>query len=248
MIGWVASQYLTSADCRVEEIEEPSQYVLVAAGVRLRKRPGTNQPVIIEDLGQGTRVTAVSTQQRSATGYVWLEVRTDDGVVGWVAREFLRLADSGTSTATLDFGLSDAADHQFAFADLWPCIQAAGAEYGIDAEVVAGIVQQESSCKNYRVHLDGTGHGLIGLDDNGLLPDFERWSGLSCGRGQAAISIPPARQIEYCAKVIADYARKYGGAFAAARAWHRGERLRDDTAGQKYERLIRGHIRNLFGH
>jgi hypothetical protein len=247
-IGWVASQYLAGADAGVREIEEPSQYVLTVGGVRLRQQPGTDQPVVVEDLGQGARVTAVSTEQRSADDHVWLEVRTENGDVGWVAREYLRMVSGAGSSAGPDFGLSDEADCQFTFEELWPCIQAAAAEYGTDAEVIAGILMQESTLKNYLVHRDGTGHGLIGLDDNGLLPDFERWSGLECGRGQTATCIPPHQQIEYCAKVIADYGRRYGGAFEACRAWHRGERLRDDAAGVAYEQLIRGHIRSLFGH
>src|SRR5262249_49782932 len=162
-----------------------------------------------EDLGRATHVTAVSTEQRSADDHVWLEVRTDDGKSGWVAREFLRQVTGGGSASTTgaDFGLSNDANCQFSFQELWPCIQSAAAEYGTDAQVIAGIVQQESHFKNFIVHDDGTGHGLVGIDDNGLMSDFEGWSGLSCGRGAAAIAIPPAVQLEYCARTIADYAR-----------------------------------------
>lgn len=88
-------------------------------------------------------------------------------------------------------------DHIFGFAALWPTIQVAAGTYSADAQVLAGIIQQESGFTNFRVHRDGTGHGLLGLDDNGLLPDFEKFSALSCGRGQNAISIPPKLQIEY---------------------------------------------------
>jgi hypothetical protein len=246
-VGWSAAQYLVAADSPTREIEEPSQYALTAAGVRLREQPGIRRRIVIQDLGQGTRVTAVSTEQRSADGHVWIEVRTDDGTSGWVAREYLRLLNNGTAGADADFGLSGEGDRQFSFEELWPCIQSAAAEYGTDGQVIAGILKQESGFKNYLVHHDGTGHGLIGLDDNGLLPDFERWSGSSYGRGRAASAIPPAQQIEYCAMIIAGYARKYGGAYAGCRAWHRGERLMDDQRGQHYEDLIRGHVRQLFG-
>jgi cell wall-associated NlpC family hydrolase len=247
-MGWTASQFLIPADTPVAEMDEPNQFVVTAQGVRLRERAGTNQPIVIEDLGQGRRLTAVSTVQRAANGYVWLEVRTEQGATGWVARDFVRLVGAGGAESGADYGLSSEANCQFSFQDLWPCIKQAAAEYGTDAEVIAGITKQESGFKNYIVHHDGTGHGLIGLDDNGMLPDFERWSGMRCGRGHAATCIPPALQLEYCAMIIADYARKYGGAYAAARAWHRGERLRDDERGQNYEALIRAHVRELFGH
>jgi hypothetical protein len=143
-------------------------------------------------------------------------------------------------------GLTDEADHLFGFEELWPTIKAAGAEFGFDTQVLAGIIEQESGFRNWRVHFDGTGHGLLGLDDNGLLPDFERWSGLSIGRGQAARSIPIVPQVRYAASALADYARRLGGPYAAARAWHRGERLMDDTLGRHYEELIRAHVAELF--
>jgi hypothetical protein len=145
-----------------------------------------------------------------------------------------------------DDGLTSAPDHQFTFEQLWPTIKAAGDEFGFSPEVLAGIIAQESSFKNYEVHFDGTGHGLLGLDDGGMLPGFEQWSGLNIGRGMNAASIPIVPQIRYAAKVLAGYAQKYGGPWAAARAWHRGEGAMNDTRGQQYEQLIRGHVDDLF--
>lgn len=142
--------------------------------------------------------------------------------------------------------LTDEPDHLFTFEQLWPVIKAAGSEFGFDAQVLAGIMEQEGGFRNWRVHLDGTGHGLLGLDDNGLLPDFERWSGISVGRGQSAISIPIVPQIRYAAHALADYANRLGGPYAAAQAWHRGEGLMNDTRGQQYEQLIRAHVAELF--
>jgi hypothetical protein len=145
-----------------------------------------------------------------------------------------------------DDGLTSVPDHQFTFEQLWPTIKAAGDEFGFSPEVLAGIVAQESSFKNYRVHFDGTGHGLLGLDDGGMLPGFEQWSGLNIGRGSEAASIPIVPQIRYAAKVLAQYARQYGDPWAAARAWHRGTGALNDARGLRYEQLIRGHIDDLF--
>lgn len=145
-----------------------------------------------------------------------------------------------------DGTLSMEPEHRFSFEDLRPTIEDAAREFGTDPGVVAGILYQESGFRNYRVHNDGTGHGLVGLDDNGLLPDFERWSGLHIGRGANAAVIPPESQIRYLAKMLADWTQKYGDAYAGARAWHRGEGLMNDARGQQYEQLIRTHAANLY--
>lgn len=137
-------------------------------------------------------------------------------------------------------------DAQLSLEQLWPYIDQYAKQYGVDPKVLAGIIAQESSFKNHGVHRDGTGHGLIGLDDNGLLPDFEKWSGLSVGRGANARTIAPEKQIEYLAKTIGEMSQRYGDSFAAARAWHRGPGAMNDSRGQNYEQLIRGHINRLF--
>jgi len=162
------------------------------------------------------------------------------------ARRLPALVQAGDSGGNPGGGLSSEADHLFTLAELWPTIEAAGAEFGFDGQVLAGIVEQESGFRNWRVHRDGTGHGLLGLDDNGLLPAFERWSGLAVGRGLTAASIPIVPQLRYAAHALADYARRLGGPYAAARAWHRGERLMDDARGQQYEQLVRAHVSALF--
>jgi hypothetical protein len=58
-------------------------------GVRLRVRPGTTQPILIENLGRGTIVTSLSDQLVSANGHDWRNVQTAAGQEGWVANEFL---------------------------------------------------------------------------------------------------------------------------------------------------------------
>jgi predicted chitinase len=65
--------------------------------VRLREQPGTSQRVLLENLGRGTVVSALSAQATAADGHDWLNVRTPAGLAGWVAREFLRPAGQGGS-------------------------------------------------------------------------------------------------------------------------------------------------------
>jgi hypothetical protein len=181
--------------------------------------------------------------------HAWRNVRTRSGTNGWVASTYLadvEPSDFADPAGGLGDGLSMEPDHQFTFAELWPVIEAATAEYGADPQVMAGVIEQESTRHNYRVHLDGTGHGLAGLDDHGLLPDFERWSGLAIGRGATAAIIPPGMQIAYLALTLAAYSARLGSPYQAARAWHRGESQWGDAAGDRYEALVRGHITRLF--
>ncbi len=134
------------------------------------------------------------------------------------------------------------------FRALWPMIQQYASQYGADPQIVAGIIQQESTWENHKVHRDGTGHGLIGLDDNGMLPGFEKWSKFKVGRGRTANIIPPKLQVEFLAKTIGEMTRNHGGnKWAAVREWHRGlGRAMWDAKGTAYENLIRKHIRELF--
>jgi hypothetical protein len=217
-------------------------YVLTDDAVHMRAQPSTSADVLVQNMGAGTTVTEVSDQVVEADGHQWRNVRTA-GQVGWVAAEFLQLPGSGSAGGG---DLTDEVDHAFGFAALWPYIQVAAGKSNADAKVVAATMQQESGFTNWRVHRDGTGHGLFGLDDNGLLPDFEQSSGISCGRGFAAISIPPKPQIDYACKIIAAYALQFGSAINAARVWHRGPTLWQDELGQHYADLIRAHLQTLF--
>ncbi|MBS1152054.1 MAG: hypothetical protein H6Q89_3752 [Myxococcaceae bacterium] len=153
---------------------------------------------------------------------------------------------SQTSQSSRAQALSQERNAQLSLQQVWPYIQKYAAQYGADPKVLAAIINQESGFKNYGVHFDGTGHGLVGLDDNGLLPDFEKWSGKKFGRGANARTIPPELQIEYLAKTIGSMGKTYGSDFAAARAWHRGGGGMNDARGKHYEALIRGHIKTLF--
>ena len=137
---------------------------------------------------------------------------------------------------------------------MWPTIDKYARQYGFDSKVLAAIIDQESTFKNYIVHFDGTGHGLLGPDDGGLLPDFEAWvrnnksgqTNFYVGRGANAISIQPEWQIEYAAMKLASYSQLYGGDYVAARAWHSGVGGRNIADAFQYETLIRNHVAELF--
>ena len=144
-------------------------------------------------------------------------------------------------------GLPQGRDAQMSLKQVWPYIEKYSKQYGSDPKIIAAIFQQESGFKNYGVHRDGTGHGLAGLDDNGLLPSFEKWSGMKVGRGASAKTIPPEKQIEFVCKAMGEMTRQYGGdGLAAARAWHRGGGAMNDSQGYNYQSLIQAHVRDLF--
>jgi hypothetical protein len=165
----------------------------------------------------------------------------------WQQRLFEARRPRGLTTTAVANTLPDDADHAFTFAELWPHIQAAAERYGADARVLAAMVAQESSFVNWRVHRDGHGHGLLGLDDRGLLPEFEAWSGLDVGRGTDAISIPPELQLDFAARWLATATERYGSALNAARVWHRGPGAWMDEQGDYYDGRIRARIAELFG-
>jgi hypothetical protein len=148
----------------------------------------------------------------------------------------------GTGNRPVLLPLAAGRDAQFSLETLAPHIKKYADQYGVRPEVMAAIVEQESSYINYAVHRDGTGHGLIGLDDHGMLPDFERWSGLRVGRGRHAQTIPPDKQIEFLARTLAAYQRDLGDEMSAVRAWHAGVGGRDRANGIEYQSLIENKI------
>lgn len=137
-------------------------------------------------------------------------------------------------------------DHAFSLTELWPLISRYSAKYDTDPKILAGMVQQESTFHNYRVHRDGTGHGLLGLDDGGLRKDFEAWSGLYIGPGPTANIVPVEPQLEFAARQLRRFQDYYGeDEFVGARAWHAGGSGRNSERGKNYERLIRARIVEL---
>ncbi len=141
---------------------------------------------------------------------------------------------------------STRADAKIGFNALYPSLQKIARKYKVDVKLLSAVVYQESTFTNWRVHPDGTGHGLVGLDDNGLLLDFERWACMKVGRGQLARTIPVAPQLEFLGMRMKQMVRKYGNSMAAARAWHRGAGGMWDALGDKYANLITNRINQLF--
>lgn len=195
------------------------------AGVRLRQAPSTSSNIVMESIP-----TTSSLIPLDPVG-AWIHVKID-GIVpsleGWVAYS---LVDP----------IQPESDQQYTLEELMPMF-----EDTFPPQVLAAICYQESTFINFRVHADQTGHGLFGLDDNGLLPDFERRYNMTIGRGPTANIIPVPEQIEYAKSVLQQYSIKYGGPYVAARVWHRGESSYQDSYGDIYEQLIRQHVSTLF--
>ena len=141
-------------------------------------------------------------------------------------------------------------DHEFTPEELWPELVAACQEFGFYPEIVAGMIQQESTWHNYRVHRDGHGHGLLGLDDNGLLRDFEPWAGIEVGRGEHAIIIPVEPQLRFAAYQLRRYMDAYPDVMAdpyiACGAWHRSGAQRNSPEAVAYQKLIQKHVQERF--
>ncbi len=220
-------------------------------GLNLRDAPSTTANVL-DLIRVGTLLQATGQASIDADGYRWLHVRTPGMLGGYVAGQYTRVMPFGAE-------LNPAPEATFSLEELWPAVQAASAYYGADAHVVMGICRQESwdpaaqQMRNWRVHADGTGHGLFGLDDSGGWQQLQSWLGVergSFGWGASAIVLPPGIQIEFTADLIARMTASYGDAYTATRVWHRGPTYGtdpDDWRAANYEALIRGHVAKLFG-
>jgi hypothetical protein len=217
-------------------VAAPEAVNVVATLVRVNLRAAPSRSAdVLRLLPPGT-LLSTSGEPLDAAESRWVNV-----VEGYVAAAYVRAVPFGGH-------LTAEPDHLFGLeTELWPVIDQASQHYGADGRIVAAICRQESGGRNWRVHHDGTGAGLFGLDDGGGLIQFEQWSGMECGRGYGHISIPPGLQIEFTSMLMAQLTASYGDEWTAARVWHRGPSSYDDERGLNYERLIRGHVAALFG-
>jgi hypothetical protein len=185
-----------------------------------------------------------------ASTHLLVSIQRPDGLVGTYSfRHEELVAQAQPAQPVSPSGeLTSELDKLWTLADLLPLFNQYGNGYGFDPKVLAAIAYQESGFRNWRVHQDGTGFGLFGLDDNGLLPDFERWSGLTVGRGDQHRPVTPNQQIQFAAMQLRRYQDALGGdAILAAQAWHRGMGAYQDQRGIDYGNTIRAHVTRLFG-
>jgi N-acetylmuramoyl-L-alanine amidase len=81
--GWMATVVLSSGP------GSDRQWVTVASGpLRARKNPGLSGAVI-GSLPVGARGYVTTSMPQEADGYVWVNVQFDNGIRGWVAKNFL---------------------------------------------------------------------------------------------------------------------------------------------------------------
>jgi hypothetical protein len=139
---------------QVESNPGGSAFRLITDGVRLRAQPGTSQPILIENLGAGTVVTAVDDQLISRDNHQWRHVRTADGTVGFVAAEFLG------PVGVVPPGI-------LSIADLYALVRSRGAEPVLDRIMVAGALT-ESGGNPRAIGDNGHSAGLWQMHDAGL--------------------------------------------------------------------------------
>ena len=154
--------------------------------------------------------------------------------------------------------LPGSANHPFTRAELKPAIRAAAAAYRVPAEVLAGVMMQESmrndQLVNWLTHEDANGFGLCGLDPRGgELEGFTRWSGFHAitrerdpkHKGHMVSvrhTIPPLLQIEYLALRLREKTDEYGGdVWRAVATWHSF----DPDEGAKYIAAVKARIASL---
>jgi cell wall-associated NlpC family hydrolase len=68
----------------------------------MRAEPSTSATILVNNLGLGTVVTALSDQLTTADGYDWRNVQSADGQAGWVANQLLtELSDQDQDSGSL---------------------------------------------------------------------------------------------------------------------------------------------------
>jgi hypothetical protein len=141
--GWVDGEFLQAVDGSA-----PQRYRVSEAGVRMRVAAGTDQPVLVENLGAGTIVESVEDQVVAASGLDWRHVQAPQGV-GYVAAEYLQLL-SGDSIRTR-FGdapadLSDAVRRLFPAAEQINAAEVAHVESQWNPRAFLDTVSQFGPC------------------------------------------------------------------------------------------------------
>jgi predicted chitinase len=110
------------------------RYSVIEDGVRMRAEPSTSAAILVDNLGLGAIVTALSDQLTTADGHDWCNVQCSDGQAGWVASELLGPIGSGSFApqgiaGVLGAPLSNVAAN-------WPLLNAALSAHGIGDRLV----------------------------------------------------------------------------------------------------------------
>jgi hypothetical protein len=105
------------------------RYSVNADGVRMRAQPSTSAAILVDNLGLGTIMTALSDQLITADGHDWCNVQSSDGQAGWVASELLGPVGSGSFTPQGIAGVLGAPLSNVATS--WPLLNAALSAHGI---------------------------------------------------------------------------------------------------------------------
>jgi predicted chitinase len=106
------------------------RYSVIDDGVRMRAEPSTSAAILVDNLGSGAIVTALSDQLTTADGHDWRNIQTSDGQAGWVANDLLGSVVPGSFTlqgiaGVLGAPLSNVAAN-------WLPLSAALSAHGID--------------------------------------------------------------------------------------------------------------------
>ncbi|HEY7034692.1 MAG TPA: SH3 domain-containing protein [Thermomicrobiales bacterium] len=163
---------------RAAEFVAGDLLVVDTDGLNLRAGAGLSFRVI-EVLPGGAAVT-VTTGPRTADGYDWYRVRTDDGATGWVAGKYLAWVNWGPYFAAGDLAVVDTLRLN--------CRSGPGLDYAVvyvmDGGTEVTILDGPSPSEGYhwyKVETDDgdvgwvIGEGLApGSDDSGATPDFAK--------------------------------------------------------------------------
>ena len=127
-VGFVANEFLAPTANGTSSDTGDGRFTAIVDGARLRARPSTSATVLIENLGLGATVTAVSDGLVNADGHNWRHVRASDGQVGWVADDLLAQGGQGFTPAVIASVLGSPLGN---VAANWPRLQAALDAQGI---------------------------------------------------------------------------------------------------------------------
>ncbi len=115
-----------------------------------------------------------------------------------------------------DRSLEAIANKAYTYGELKPYIDSAAKKYGVPPELIGGMLHKESTFTNWIHHSNPQAHGLIGVTEKGMMPEFEQFASqklnqkVSYGKGKGAKAMPPDLQIEFLAMKLDQIKNKHG--------------------------------------